>query len=185
MEENVCPVWVGYILISPFRKLWQNPKRILGPFIRPGMRILDIGCAMGFFSLPMAEMAGDEGCVICVDLQEKMLERLMNRAKRAGLASRIELRTCDSHSLKIDDLNGTIDFALAFAVVHEMPDSSIFLTEVHNAIKPGGKLLIAEPKGHVSKQAFEKILDLAGEKGFLQSEEVRIPGSRSFLLKRK
>jgi 2-polyprenyl-3-methyl-5-hydroxy-6-metoxy-1,4-benzoquinol methylase len=58
MAQRVCPIWVGYLLASPVRKLYQNPKKILGAYVREGMKILDIGCAMGFFSLPLAEMTG-------------------------------------------------------------------------------------------------------------------------------
>ena len=52
MAEDVCPVWVAYLLASPLRKLLQNPERILAPCVHEGMTVVDIGCAMGFFSLP-------------------------------------------------------------------------------------------------------------------------------------
>ena len=66
-EEHVCPVWVGYLLASPVRKLIQNPKKLLSPYVEEGMTVLDAGCAMGFFSLPMARMVGPNGKVICGD----------------------------------------------------------------------------------------------------------------------
>jgi hypothetical protein len=46
-QHRVCPWWVGYILASPVRKLWQNPVRILKPFVRPGMTVLEPGPGMG------------------------------------------------------------------------------------------------------------------------------------------
>ena len=92
MSERVCPVWVGYLLASPLRKFAHNPDKILSPYVKEGMTVLDIGSAMGFFSIPMAQMVGPEGKVICVDMQEKMLERLQKRAHKAGVADRIETR---------------------------------------------------------------------------------------------
>jgi len=51
MAKRVCPVWVGYLLASPIRKLFQNPQRILSPYVENGMKVLDVGCAMGFFKI--------------------------------------------------------------------------------------------------------------------------------------
>jgi len=51
MAEHRCPVWVGYFLASGLRKLLQNPVKILSPYVKRNMTVLDIGCAMGFFSL--------------------------------------------------------------------------------------------------------------------------------------
>ena len=43
MAEKVCPIWVGYLLASPVRRLFQNPDKILGPYIEDGITVLDIG----------------------------------------------------------------------------------------------------------------------------------------------
>ena len=101
MAEHVCPLWVGYLLASPVRKLFQDPEKIVGQHVGYGMTVLDIGCAMGFFSLPLAEMVGVQGKVICIDLQERMIEILENRARKAGLSERIETRLCGRDSLVI------------------------------------------------------------------------------------
>ena len=49
MAEHVCPVWVGYLLASPVRKLFDNPEKVLAPYVKEGMTVLDVGSAMGFF----------------------------------------------------------------------------------------------------------------------------------------
>ena len=65
MAEHVCPAWVGYFPASRLRTLLQNSYRILSAYIRPGMTVLDVGSARGFFSLPIAEMVGPQGKVVC------------------------------------------------------------------------------------------------------------------------
>ncbi|MBE0427740.1 MAG: class I SAM-dependent methyltransferase [Nitrospirae bacterium] len=140
MVKRVCPFWVGYLLISPLRTLMQNPGKILSRYITAGMKILDIGCGMGFFSLPIAWMVGSKGKVICIDVQEKMIRSLQKRAKKAGLTDRIETRICNQNSLGLDDLNEKVDFALAFAVVHEVPNVTQFFSEIHKTLKPSGML---------------------------------------------
>ena len=52
MADRVCPWWLGYFLASPIRKLVHDPRSILEAYVKSGMTALDIGCAMGFFSLP-------------------------------------------------------------------------------------------------------------------------------------
>ena len=182
MAEKVCPVWVGYLLASPVRKLLQNPKDILAPYVEEGMKVLDIGCAMGFFSLPLARMIGLSGKVICVDLQEKMINSLKKRAQKAGLANRIETRVCYNNSLGLDDLKEKIDFAFACAVVHEVPDTHTFFSEIYETIKPTGKFLVIEPKGHVSGKNFKKTISIAEQNGFNAIESPRIGRSHTVLL---
>ena len=185
MAERVCPVWIGYLLASPVRKLFQNPKKILGTYIQEGMKVLDIGCAMGFFGLPLAEMVSNSGKVICVDVQEKMIKSLVKRAKKAELSNRIETRVCNADSIGLDDLKEEIDFALASAVVHEVPDPSNFFFEVYETIKPDGKLLIVEPKGHVSQKAFNTTISIAEHKGFKVIESPQVGRGRAVLLGKK
>ncbi|MBW1798202.1 MAG: class I SAM-dependent methyltransferase [Deltaproteobacteria bacterium] len=184
MAERVCPVWVGYLLASPVRKLLQNPEKILVPHVKEGMKVLDIGCAMGFFSLPLARVVGQAGKVICVDVQEKMIESLKKRSEKAGLSDRIETRICDHNSLGLDDLKEEIDFAFASAVVHEVPDGPGFFSEICETIKPAGKFLVIEPKGHVSEKDFEKTISVAEQNGFKAINCPRIARSRVVLLEK-
>jgi ubiquinone/menaquinone biosynthesis C-methylase UbiE len=137
MAKKVCPHWVGYLLASPVRRLFQNPEKILRPYVEDGMAAVDIGCAMGFFSLPLARMVGEKGKVVCVDVQEKMLQSLRKRARKAGLAERIIIHLCPQDSLSLNAFERQIDFALAFAVIHEVPDAFNFFCEVSRAVKSG------------------------------------------------
>ena len=109
-------------MVCPLRKLFERPVKSLSPYFRPGMTVIDVGCAMGFFSIPMAEMVGPDGRVICIDLQEKMVRKLYRRAKKKNRLSRIEARVCSSGHLNVDDLNNVADFVLASAVIHEVAD---------------------------------------------------------------
>ena len=166
MAERVCPVWIGYFLASPLRKLFQNPNRILAPYLNRGKKVLDVGPGMGFFTLPMAELVKPSGKVFCVDIQKKMLEKLEKRANKKGLGEFIETIESSEKSLNLDSLKDQIDFALIFAVLHEVSDQKLFLKEIFDALNPGGIVLMSEPKGHVTEEDFEKSLDLAASVGF-------------------
>ncbi|MBN2371968.1 MAG: class I SAM-dependent methyltransferase [Vicinamibacteria bacterium] len=164
-KRHICPWWYGYILANPLRKLIENPNKILGAHVRPGMRIVDFGAAMGFFSLPLARMAGDHGHVVCIDVQARMIAALRKRAARAGLADCIETIVCTSEDLGLKGHDSSIDLVLAMYVLHEVPNLESILSQLATVLKPGGRMLVAEPKGHVSAKRFNKELDLASSVG--------------------
>lgn len=184
MAERVCPWWLGYFLASPIRRWWQDPGEIVGPYVAPGMAILEPGPGMGFFTLEMARRLGSAGRVIAVDVQPRMLGGLKRRAAKAGLSARIEARLAPKDSLGISDLAGKIDFVLAFAVVHEMPSAAGFFEEAAQAMKAGAQLLFAEPRGHVKPAEWEEELALAAKVGLRKVGEPNIKRSQAALLQK-
>jgi len=182
MANHVCPWWLGYILVSPLRRLWQRPDQTLAPFVRPGMLVLEPGCGMGFFTLDLARMVGPTGRVVAVDVQERMLAGLKRRARRARLLDRIEARLTGSDHLGVADLACRVDVAFALHVVHEVPDIASFFGEIAVALKPDGRLLFVEPRGHVSEDAFAASLALAEKAGFRIVDRPRIRRDPAALL---
>jgi len=124
MDRHVCPWWLGYLLACPLRRWVADPAKILAPYVREGMTVLEPGPGMGFFTLPLARMVGATGRVVAVDIQPRALDALRRRARKAGLLERVEIRLSQSDSLGLGDLANQVDFALAFAVVHEMPSAA-------------------------------------------------------------
>ena len=184
MGTHVCPWYLGYFLANPLRRLFQNPEIILSPYIRSGMKVLEVGPGMGFFSIPMARLVGETGRIYCVDLQEKMLKNLQRRASKKHLLDRIDIRLCSESSLQINDLTGIVDFALAFAVVHEVPDQRQLFAEIIQSLKKDGLLLISEPQGHVTKEEFENTLFIVQSNGMKLLDSPNIKKSHSAVLKK-
>jgi ubiquinone/menaquinone biosynthesis C-methylase UbiE len=183
-KKHVCPWWIGYFLLIPFRKLAQDPQKILSPFVRDGMTVLEVGPGMGYFTLTLARLVGESGRVICVDIQEKMLSALQKRAAKAGLAGRIATVLADKDSLRIESFAGKVDFALAFAVVHEVPDPARLFEQIARSLKPGAVLLFSEPTGHVTMEEFRAAVNLARSKGLEETKVVEIKRSLTVLLRK-
>jgi ubiquinone/menaquinone biosynthesis C-methylase UbiE len=180
-RNRVCPVELANSLDSNIRKWLQNPRKILSPFIKEGMTVLDIGCGPGFFSIEMAAMVGSSGKVIAVDLQEGMLQKLGNKIRGTELEERIVLVHCAKDTLRLPE---KIDFGLAFYMVHEIPDKDRFFGEVRAALKDTGQFLLVEPKYvHVSKQDFAATIVIAQKAGFAIHEGPRLPVCRTAILK--
>lgn len=148
---------------------------MLEPYVRPGMTVLEPGCGMGYFSLALARMVGPEGRVVAVDVQPRMIAGLLRRARRAGLADRIEavVGTLDVERLAAH--RGAVDFAAVLHVAHEVSDQAAFLGRIHELLRPGGLLLLVEPKGHVHAEAFAVTLNSACRVGFAKRA---CPGAR-------
>jgi ubiquinone/menaquinone biosynthesis C-methylase UbiE len=172
------------MLLNPLRRWLENPDVVLEGQVRPGDLAVDVGCAMGYFTLPLAERVGSEGRVIGVDLQPAMLEGLRKRASRHGLLARIDLRECAPDSLPLDDLTGKVDVALIMHMVHEVPDASALFRQLGAAMKPGGRVLFAEPLGHVSRAAFDRTLALASQTGLEVDGHLPVRWGRGRLLRK-
>ena len=133
--QRVCPWWCCFTFDNFLRKLVQNPDRILGPDVKQGGTALDIGPGMGYFTIPLAKLVGNNGKVIAVDLQQKMLDGVRHRALKAGVQDRIELHLSSADSIGISE---PIDFCLTFWMVHEVPDRARFINEIAVNIETGG-----------------------------------------------
>lgn len=183
-EMHVCPWQAGNLLSISARRLVHNPERILRPHITAGMTVMDVGCGMGYFTIPMARMVGGRGKVIAADLQPEMLDGMLINAEKSGVKSRIEPRLCGKNSMNIGDLSGKINFAILFMMLHEVPDRERLVREVCDALEPGGKVLFAEPMGHVAKQSFERSLQMMRQTGLVVAEPLRIALCRAVLLEK-
>jgi ubiquinone/menaquinone biosynthesis C-methylase UbiE len=182
MPEHVCPWWVGYLLASPIRKLFQDPHQLLAPYITEDMTVVEPGPGMGFFTLELARLVGAHGRVIAIDVQPKMLRSLAQRARKVNLEDRIELREPKGDSMNIDDLTGKVDVVLAAAVVHELPNPALFFQEMSRALKPQGRLLLVEPAGHIKLPAWEATLQQAYAAGLHKHQDLIIKRAHAAIL---
>jgi ubiquinone/menaquinone biosynthesis C-methylase UbiE len=178
-EHAICPVWLAGMLESPLRKAMHKPEKLLAGLVEPGMTVLDIGCGPGYFSLGMARLVGPHGRVIAADVQPDMLARVRAHAEKEGLLERFTFHPCEPARI---GLAQPVDFALAFWMVHEVPDRPAFLAEVYSMLKPGSRLLVVEPKLHVNTINFERTLQLAAAAGFTPLGERKITISRAMVL---
>jgi ubiquinone/menaquinone biosynthesis C-methylase UbiE len=181
-EKRVCPWQHVRTFDNLLRPLIHNPRKLFGPYVRRGMTVLDVGCGRGFASLGLARQVGDNGLVISADLQPQMLEMVKERAAKAGLSSRIRVHRCEASRVGVQE---KLDFAVAFWMVHEVPDERAFLSEIFGLLKPGGRLFVAEPKIHTSRPDFEQLVQKSQNVGFVVSDRPHVFLSRAVLLSKE
>jgi ubiquinone/menaquinone biosynthesis C-methylase UbiE len=181
VSMQVCPWWCCFTFDNFLRRWLQNPTRVVRPYLKTGDKVLDVGPGMGYFSIPLAKLVGDSGRVIAADLQPQMLNAIQRRAIKAGVEKRIQLHRCRPDQIGVSE---KVDFALAFWMVHEVPDKARFLAEIASIVKPGGLFLLCEPKVHVTGQAFAATLQTALKFGFKVVAKPPIFISQAVLLKK-
>ena len=178
-QRLICPTWVTGGLDNLFRKLVQNPQKILRPFIKDGMTVLDIGCGPGFFSLEIAKMLNGAGKIIAADVQEGMIEKIRKKIEGTNLEQVIEVHKSDFEKIGIDE---KVDFVLAFWMVHEVRNQVLFFEELITILNTDGRILIIEPKIHVSKKEFNAMISKIKECGFTIVESPKVFFSRAIVL---
>ena len=182
-KDKMSKVFVAkwhHLLLYPdwFRRLHQRPRKFLGELVKSGMTTADIGCGLGFYTVEIARMVGEEGRVTAVDFQPKMLGITGRKVRKAGISERVEIVQCRQDDIVV---TGRFDFVLSMWVVHEVTDRERFFRQIRGILKPGGKFLLAEPKFHVSKELYKKICDEARGAGLRTIFEPWVGGSRAAL----
>lgn len=176
---DVCPPSAVRWLNTRLRKLVQNPARVFGDYVNSGDTVADLGCGGGYFAVALAEMVGENGRVIAVDVQAEMLDITRGGAANKGVTDRITFHKCEPDDIGL--VGEKVDFALAFYMVHEVPNRKAFFNQVAVLLKPEARFLIIEPTFHVSSSQFERILDEADSAGLKSIEAVKVLLSRGML----
>lgn len=155
---------IRHQVMPPFKTL-----EILG--FTDGMDLADIGCGVGYFSMPAAEIAADASKIYALDVSIEMLEDVEKRAIEAGVTN-IRYIKVDEYDLKLE--TQSVDFALLSNVLHEIEDKKMYISEIHRIIKDGGKLAIIEWEKIIGESgppvehrvSYEETAGLLSENGF-------------------
>ncbi len=110
--------------------------------LRPGDRVVDVGCGAGIDSLVAAKKVGPKGRVIGVDMTPSMLEKARHAAEEARLENIVEFREGYAEALPVE--GGWADVVISNGVLNLMPDKDAALEEMSRVLKPGGRLQIGD-----------------------------------------
>lgn len=131
-------------LDNPERRKLLPPEQTVAQFtIKEGQVVADIGCGIGYFTLPIAKAVGETGRVLALDVQPSMVKATSERMAEAGL-KHVETSLSEPDSLPLQDQQ--VDGVFLSMILHEVPDLAEFLAEVHRVLKSGGQIMIIEWK---------------------------------------
>ncbi|MFG2298081.1 methyltransferase domain-containing protein [Streptomyces sp. NPDC048603] len=109
--------------------------------LRPGERVLDIGCGPGLLAAEMAAAVGARGHVIGIDVSDSMLALARSRAVVPG-GARVDLRPAAADRLPCAD--ASVDVAVSTQVLEYVADVPGVLAEIHRVLAPGGRVAVLD-----------------------------------------
>jgi ubiquinone/menaquinone biosynthesis C-methylase UbiE len=126
------------------RETEENPDEALGIIgIKKGTSVADIGAGSGYMTLRLSKRVGSNGVVYASDIQQPMLDILDKRLKSSRITNvQLVLGAPDDPKLP----PASIDLALLVDVYHEFSQPQAMLRGIHQALKPGGRLVLLEYK---------------------------------------
>ena len=118
IQKLVSKLWeaetvtaVGWTLLYPIMRIFEPPKRLIGPYVKNGQVVADLGCASGYYTFALADSVGPAGKVYAVDLGKKSIRALEKKVEKGGY------RNIESHASSAADLSfikdRSVDFVFA------------------------------------------------------------------------
>jgi ubiquinone/menaquinone biosynthesis C-methylase UbiE len=134
---------------NPLLPIFKNPYRLLkAGGLRPGQKVLEVGCGPGFFTIPAANIVGDEGIVYAVDVHPRAIERVKEKIQKEGVKNVTPILANASNTTLPDQ---SIDLAFMFGLPHIVDGRENLLSEIHRILKPGGILSYKRTRGSEKK----------------------------------
>ncbi len=116
-----------------------KPLEFLG--LKSGETVLDLGSGPGIEVMSAADMVGDNGKVIGVDMTREMIDVATGAAKDRGYEN-VEFRVGDIEELPLED--GIVDAATSNCVINLAPDKGKVFAELYRVLKAGGRFCVSD-----------------------------------------
>jgi ubiquinone/menaquinone biosynthesis C-methylase UbiE len=129
---------------SRFRYRFFGPTQILqGANIHPGQTVLEVGCGTGYFTVTAAQLVGDSGCLIAMDMPPVSVEAVSKKVQSANLKN-VRVVEGDAMNTQLDA--ESVDAVLLFGVIPApMLPLNRLLPEMHRILKQGGTMAVWPP----------------------------------------
>lgn len=110
-----------------------------------GMSIMELGCGSGHQTIPLANMVGERGRVLAVDVSGEALSRLTESAEHAGLLGRIEILEADFSELDRLEHTHTFERVLAAFSLYYAKDPRALMQVIAEHLLDGGIFFFCGP----------------------------------------
>ncbi len=134
--------------------LFRDPYKALSAAgLKPGQKVLEVGCGPGFFSIPAARMVGEKGSVYALDINPLAVERVQQKIEEEGVTN-VKTVLADAAQTGLPDQFFDLIFVFGFA--HSVGNMENILTELHRLLKPAG-ILSTEGRLWISSEPFRPL----------------------------
>ena len=136
------PEFLANLIDNPLRRRIQPPSDMpIRHGIEPGMTVLEVGPGNGRYTIETARRVGSAGRVIAIDIEPKMIERVLQRAHAEGVTN-LDAKVADVYNLPFED--SMFDAICMITVISEIPEPERAMREFHRLLSPSGTLAFSE-----------------------------------------
>jgi ubiquinone/menaquinone biosynthesis C-methylase UbiE len=118
---------------------WKN-SILHGLNLKPGMKVLDVGCGIGTDAMGLTELVGSGGLVTGVDFSDSLIAEAVRRAADRNLHLKFEVG--DAQDLRFPD--GSFDAVRTERMLMHVPNPSKALAEMSRVLRPGGRMAVQD-----------------------------------------
>jgi len=130
-------------LERPERDEYQQPEKVIEALdIKPGMVMADVGAGSGYFTRRIAKAVGEEGKVLAIDVEQKMLDYNKQELEKLGMANRATFILA-----KPDDpllSRNSVDLVFLCNAYHHVEHHVDYWAKIKSALKPNGRVVIVD-----------------------------------------
>lgn len=138
-----CPAEFAWLveIENPLARTTRSERVVAQLAPQVGARVMDVGCGPGRVTLPLARAVGPQGEVVALDVQAEMLAKVAKKAESEGITN---IRLLQSEMKRELIENCSLDAVVMVMALGEIPEQADVFEALHSALKPGGRLLVAE-----------------------------------------
>ncbi|GEA34088.1 class I SAM-dependent methyltransferase [Clostridium diolis] len=123
------------------RKILPPEQTLINLDLQTGDVMADIGCGIGYFTIPASKIVGKNGKILALDISDEMLQDVEEKIIENDI-SNVEAILTEENHLKLE--SNSVTFAFASNIIHEVEEKERFLNEIKRIICPEGKIAILE-----------------------------------------
>jgi ubiquinone/menaquinone biosynthesis C-methylase UbiE len=151
---------------NPLLPIFRNPYRLLETAgLKPGQKVLEVGCGPGFFTIPAARMVGDEGIIYAVDVHPLAIKRVQKKIKREKIKNVTPIL---GNAADTGLPDRSIDLAFLFGLGYIAGGLENLVSEMRRILKPEGLLSFEKTRGPE-----KELIDEVERGGFIYSGRQR------------
>ena len=148
---------------NPLLPLLKNPYRPLETAgLKPGQKVMEVGCGPGFFTIPAAKMVGEKGIIYAIDVNQRAIKRVEEKMRKFEIDN---IKPILGNAANSGLQEGSIDLAFIFGLCYIAGGLSNLISEMHRILKPVGLLSFEKTRG-----SDDKLVEEVERAGFVKTE---------------
>ncbi|MDZ7260689.1 MAG: methyltransferase domain-containing protein [candidate division KSB1 bacterium] len=149
---------------NPQLPLLKNPYRSLETAgLRPGQKVVEVGCGPGFFTIPAAKIVGTSGIVYAVDINPLAVKKVQVKMRKYGIDN---IKPILGNAANSGLSDSSIDLAFIFGLRYIAGGLCNLISEIHRILKTDGILSFEKTTG-----SDDKLVEEVERAGFVKTEK--------------